>query len=236
MHAPHRTAGPLAPVLALLLGILAAAPAAAGLDIDFGAAVPVGDDGEVWLAVSSRYWDRDAQDVRRWHGRCGDPDDLAVALFLADRGRVDPGRVFALRERGLGWWEIGVRLGVPADAWFVPVERQPGPPYGKAYGHWRKHGRGGRDGFALADADARNLVAVRLLHEYYGVSVEVAMDWRASGRDLRGLTAEQYRGRHAKAQGKEKNRPAAAAGAAGGSSGLGKGHDKGKKHGKGRAG
>ena len=50
----------------------------------------------------------------------------------------------------------------------------------------------------LSDADVRNLVAVRVLHEYYGVSVEMAMEWRASGRNLRALVADQYRTRHGK--------------------------------------
>ena len=50
----------------------------------------------------------------------------------------------------------------------------------------------------LADADIRNLMAVRMLHEYYGVSAEVAMQWRSSGGDLRTLMAGEYNKRHGK--------------------------------------
>jgi len=41
-------------------------------------------------------------------------------------------------------------------------------------------------------------VAVRFLHEYYGVSVEMAMEWRSSGGKLEDLTAREYRNRHVK--------------------------------------
>jgi len=50
----------------------------------------------------------------------------------------------------------------------------------------------------LTDEDAENLVAVRMLHEYYAVTVEVAMDWRSSGRDLRLLMSDEYSKRHGK--------------------------------------
>ena len=123
-----------------------------------------------------------------------------------------------LRNRGLSWFEIGVRYGVPMDAWFVPVRRQPGPPYGKAYGHWKKN-----SGERFSDQDARNLVAVRMIHEYYGVPVETAMAWRAGGRSIREITTGEYRNRHGKSS---------AAGKPAKGHGNGKGHGQGKKHGK----
>ena len=173
-------------------------PALAGLDVGFGAAVQIGDDTEVYLAVNSRYYDRDEQDIRRWHRQCGNPDDLAVALFIARHGGASADEVLILRGQGLAWWEIAVRIGVEPEVWFVPVARDPGPPYGNAYGRWKKHGKHNAAKIALRDDEIRHLVAVRLLHEYYGVSVEVAMEWRASGRDLEQITAGEYRNRHGK--------------------------------------
>ena len=54
----------------------------------------------------------------------------------------------------------------------------------------------------LSDLDARNLVAVRMVHEYYGVSVETAMQWRSSGSDLRVLMTNEYQKRHGKGHAK----------------------------------
>jgi hypothetical protein len=50
----------------------------------------------------------------------------------------------------------------------------------------------------LSDDDMRHLVGARMIHEYYGVSIETAMQWRASGRDIRAVMADRYRERHGK--------------------------------------
>ena len=185
-------------VLLALLGVtLMAAPAAhAGLDIDFGAAVRIGDDDDLFLSVSARYFDEDRRAIDRIAVRYHDPDDLTVALFVARRSGKSADVVYRYRSQGLSWWDISVRLGMPVDVWFVPVRHDPGPPYGKAYGHWKHHRRDRNHVMVLTDVDVRNLVAVRMLHEYYGVSVNVAMDWRASGRDVRVLVADEYGKRH----------------------------------------
>jgi hypothetical protein len=180
----------------VLFFAMLSAPAAAGLDVDFGAAVRLDDDTQVYFAVSSRYFDRDRREVEAWARRYDHPDDLAVALYIGRHSGRSLDSIWRLRDEGRSWWEIGVRFGMPADVWFVPVRRDPGPPYGKAYGHWKKHRHDRNAALSLTDADIRNLTAVRVLHEYYGVSVEVAMDWRSGGRDLRSLVSEEYRGRH----------------------------------------
>ena len=184
--------------LALLLATVVPITTYAGLDIQFGATVQVGDDSDVYFAVSSRYFDQDERNIRKWNHQCKDSDDLAVALFLSRHGHESPDHVLALRSKGLSWLELGLRLGVRPDVWFVPVKRDPGPPYGKAYGHWKKNGKKSPGKMNLSDTDTKNLVAVRMLHEYYGVSVEVAMKWRSSGRDLKKITAGEYRSRHGK--------------------------------------
>ena len=189
-------------VLAAVLGIASAAlPARAGIDIDFGANVPLGDDANLFFSISSRYFDRDVRVVQDWNRYFPRPDDLAVALHLSrycDRG---PDFFVSLRRAGVGWLEISNRCNVSPDVFFVPVERDPGPPYGKAYGYWRKHQHDPRARVVLSDREVRDLVAVRMAHEYYGVPVETAMDWRRSGRDVRRVMVGEYKGRHDKAKG-----------------------------------
>lgn len=182
--------------LTLALGCAWNSLALAGVDVDFGAAVPVGDDGALFLAISSRYFDRPPELVQDWRRECRNPDDLAVALFLAGRVGHDPAAIFRLRHDGLSWWEIGARIGLPVDAWFVPVSHNPGPPYGKAYGYWRKHRHDRRATFRLTDREARDLVALRMIHEYYGVRPVEAMKWRAAHRSLPTLLGKEYRSRH----------------------------------------
>lgn len=177
----------------LLAGALwVATPAQAGFDIDFGASVRLGDDTDLYLAISSRYFDRDRPTVDRYAVRYSDPDDLAVSFHLARHSRKSPDFILELRRKGLSWWDISVRLGLPAEIWFVQVDYDPGPPYGKAYGHWKHHKRDARKAFVLSDDEARHLVAVRMIHEYYDVPVRVAMEWRSSGRNLRSIMSDEY--------------------------------------------
>jgi hypothetical protein len=188
-----------------LAGFVLAPAARAGLDIDFGASVRLDDRTDIYLAVSSRYFDEDEPFVRRQGMRYRNPDDLAVALFIARHSGRSADAVWDLRRKGLDWWEISVRLGIPTDRWFVETRRNPGPPYGKAYGYWKKHRKNPSRTVVLSDDDCRNLVAVRLVHDYFGVSVEAAMEWRSSGQDLRYIVADEYRRRHGKAQAQAKN-------------------------------
>jgi hypothetical protein len=193
----HRYRNAIALIVGLLcLGCTLGGAARAGVDIDLRASVPIGDDAQLFFGINSQYYDRDRPDVERWGGECRNPDDLAVLLFLARQTGRPPAQLIAMRRDGLTWWQIGLRLDMPMDVWFVAMSRDPGPPYGRAYGHWRRHQRDARHAFALSDREARDLVAVRMLHEYYRVDVPLAMKWRASGRDLRTLAIREYRQRH----------------------------------------
>jgi hypothetical protein len=185
-------------VPALLGACLAGRAATAGVDVDFGANVNVNDHTNLFFSISSRYYDRDRATVASFGARFGDPDDLSVALFISNSCGRSLDDIWVLRRQGLSWWDISVRYRVPADVWFVPVRRDPGPPYGKAYGHWKKRQRDPHAAFVLADPDIRNLVAVRMIRDYYGVPVETAMEWRASGRKVHTLMAEEYNRRHTK--------------------------------------
>lgn len=189
-------AGPLVAALVLLTGLAAGGPAHAGVDMDFGANVRLGDDTDLFLAISSRYFDREPAYVRDCRARYRDPDDCAVALFLISRARCEPEVVFRLRSGGLSWWAIGVQLGVPVDTWFVPVSYSPGPPYGKAYGHWRRYRHDHRHHFTLSDREARDLVVLRMAHEYYGADPRDVMRWRTGHRNIESLMSREYRRRH----------------------------------------
>lgn len=182
-------------VVAALL-FFVATPARAGVDVDFGANVPIGDDANLFFHISSRAFDQDVRAVQEYAPRFRDPDDFAVALFISQHSHQPINMIFDLRRRGLSWWDVGVRVGVPVDVWFVPVDRTPGPPYGRAYGYWRKHRENPKYVMRLKDQDVRNLVAVRAVHDYYGVPVDRAMAWRSEGHNVRTLMVDEYRGRH----------------------------------------
>jgi hypothetical protein len=184
----------------LLLALLAVCgwhgPVRAGTDIDFGTKIRAADDSELFMAIASRYFGRDPADVRDWRSRYRDPDDAAVALFLSARSGKNQDAVSRLRSGGRSWWEVGRKLEVQPADWFVPCPYRPGPPYGNAYGYWRKYESNHKHRFELKDREARDLVAVRMLHDYYGMSPAEAMKWRAGQQDVQSLMAREYRKRH----------------------------------------
>lgn len=191
-------------LLSLLTLLTCAGAAVAGVDIDFGAAAPVGDDGNLFVSISSRYFGREPRQVEDWQRRYyPDPDDLAVALFLSGHCDKGPEYTFNLRRQGVGWFEIANRCRVPVDVFFVPIGYDPGPPYGHAYGHWKKHKHDRAHVMVLDDDDIRHLVAARMIHEYYGVPFETAMKWGATDRDIRVVMAHEYRERHGKGGGRD---------------------------------
>ncbi len=202
---PNRRSGAIKTLATLVLGALLACGAAAqaGVDVNFGANVHAGDDARLFVSITSRYFDREPRDVEGWQERCyPDPDDLAVALFLSANGDMDPDAIFALRKQGLGWFEVSQRCHVPVVAFFPAVARDPGPPYGKAYGHWRKYRRDHRHVMKLNDEEIRHLVGAQVIRDYYGVPLETAMKWRSSGRDVRSVMVREYRSRHGGREGK----------------------------------
>jgi hypothetical protein len=178
------------------LALVIAAPAShAGADISFGIHAPIGDDGNLFFSISSQYFDREPQVVNDWARRFPNPDDLAVFFHICHESRLAPEVVYRYRRAGLPWYDVGVRAGLPAEVWYIPVERHQGPPYGKAYGYHRNHDHDG--GHArLDDRQVRDLVSVRMAHEYYGVSPDVAMNWRRDGCDVRRMMTREYHARH----------------------------------------
>ena len=175
---------------------LSAPATSAGVDVSFGVNAPVGDDGNLFFSISSQYFNRQPQVVNDWGRRYTNPDDLAVFLQICSRSRKSPQVVHGYRQQGMSWYEVGMRVGLPVEVWYVPVAVEPIGPYAKPYKHYKKHKHDPHYVVRLTDRQVRDLVAMRMAHEYYGVSPEVAMDWRRGGSNLQVIMTREYRSRH----------------------------------------
>jgi len=189
--------GRLLSVSFAVLGMGLAVPASvAGVDVSFGMNAPIGDDGNLFFSISSQYFNRQPQTVNDWGRRYPNPDDLAVFLQICSQTRKSPQLVDNYRSLGMSWYDIGVRIGIPVDVWYVPVAVEPGYPYAKSYKHYKKHKHDPHYAMRLSDRQVRDLVAVRMAHEYYGVAPEVAMDWRRGGSNVQVIMTREYHSRH----------------------------------------
>ena len=75
--------------------------------------------------------------------------------------------------------DITLHYGLTPEIYYVPVTRV-GPPYGNAYGHYKKYKNDYRR-VVLVDNDVVNLVNLRFMSEYHGIPPETVMDRRGRG-------------------------------------------------------
>ena len=153
-------------VAAILLGTATGAMAAPSFEFLFSVS-HASDDREVFLslAVQSYGTDRDTLErtlPRLHHVRA----ELPVILFLAAESGRPLHDIVRMRAHGRSWEAIFTRLGVSLDVLFRGVHKNPGPPYGKAWGHWKK-----RSGpLHLSDSDIGVWVEIQIGHRIAGVS------------------------------------------------------------------
>lgn len=164
-------------------------PARAGASFDFLFSMDhVGDDNQYFLnvAVSNYGYNRVALEPVLPRLRYVEAD-LPVVLFLAHACGRPPGVIVDLRAQGLSWSVIFTRVGVPHDVLFAGIDRDPGPPYGKAWGHWRKSPRAVR----LSDGDIAGLVQVQIGARAARMAPFEVARARGQGRPVAVLVAEK---------------------------------------------
>jgi hypothetical protein len=133
--------------------------------------------GDFHVAVANYYHVPEREVVVIRERRISD-DELPIVLFMAREARVPASRIVALRESGRSWWAISVHLGIRPEVYYVPVAVTPGPPYGKAYGHYKKKPRDKWNTIVLADDDIMHLVHLRFLSEHYHIAPERVIEAR----------------------------------------------------------
>jgi len=113
--------------------------------------------------------------------------DLPVVLFLAHESGRPPDFIVDLRARGLSWSVIFSRCDVSPQVLFEGIDADPGPPYGNAWGYWKKHPRAAR----FSDADIAGLVQVQIGSRVAGMRAYELARARGNGRQVFAFVAEK---------------------------------------------
>jgi len=154
----------------LLAAAIAAAaipfPAAAATDLFYDAslALRLPDDARFFLNVTNRYYGSSRQAVGVLN-RCADPsDDFPVVMFMAQASGRRADAVLSMRSKNMPWSDVMARIQVPSDRLFAGLDRDPGPPYGRAWGHWKQNrGRGEKPAqVVLDDRAVQELVRLQI--------------------------------------------------------------------------
>ena len=184
----------LIPIILSLSG--SATLAATYFDVAVG--VRVNEDSRIFLNLTNHTW-RPATPTNIIR-RCEDPeDDFPVIAFLAYHSHRSPAYILSLREAGYEWSDIFFHLNVSPRVLFVGIDRDPGPPYGKAWGRYRRdrysHDRG-RSRYRLSDRDVVALVKIQTAARHFGTSAYAVIDAQDGGRRVDAYAANRWRERH----------------------------------------
>jgi hypothetical protein len=127
-------------------------------------------------------------------------EDLPVVYFIARHADVAPGAVIKMRLKGQSWMQIAIDLGLDASYFHVPVKRKAGPPFGKAYGHFKNKKRSQWRKIQLTDIEIISLVNLRFVSEHYGYAPEEVMKMREKGKNFVVINGEVKKAKEKKAQ------------------------------------
>lgn len=169
------------------------------------AGISVGPDGlkSFYLAVGSHYNIPERAVLVVKQKRIED-EELPVVFYICQRAGIKPAAVIELRHLGKSWLDITLHFGLGPDIFYVPMSVDPGPPYGKAYGHFKKHPKGKWKEIQLTDTDIVNLVNLRFVSKHYGLPPEDVARMRANGSTFVKINGEAKKIKEEKQKQKDK--------------------------------
>ena len=111
-------------------------------------------------------------------------NELPVVYFLARKAGVNVSAIIKMRIGGKSWMEITSQLGLTAGVFYVPLSKPAGPPYGNAYGHYRKHKKNDWSKIKFTDVEIVDFVNLRFLSEHFEYSPDEIVRLRGEGKDF----------------------------------------------------
>lgn len=165
--------------------------------VDLGISVADGKLRSFYLAISDYYRvpGREVVATKELY-RLRD-EELPVIYFLAARVHVDPSVIIDLRIKGMSWLDVTFHYGLTPEIYYVPVAvKKVGPPYGKAYGYYKKY-RPNKEWkkIVLSDYEVIDLVNLRFISAHYQLKPEVVMEMRSRGKNFVSINEESRKGK-----------------------------------------
>jgi hypothetical protein len=154
--------------------------------VDLGVSIADGKLRSFYLAVSDYYHVPGREVVATKERYRLRDEELPVIYFLAARAHVNPSVIIDLRLKGVSWLDVTFRYGLTPEIFYVPVTvKKVGPPYGKAYGYYKKY-RPNKEWkkIVLSDYEVVDLVNLRFMSEHYQLKPEVVMEMRGQGKNF----------------------------------------------------
>lgn len=164
--------------------------------VDMG--ISIGDEGlrSFYLSIGE-YYRIPEKEVIIVRDKRIPSEEIPVVFFIAKRARVKPATIIDLRLKGMTWWDITLHYHLGPEIYYVPVKESVviGPPYGKAYGHYKKKPKKEWKKIVLGDDDIVNLVNLRFISSHYGYPPEKVIQLREQGKTFIVINEEIKKGK-----------------------------------------
>jgi hypothetical protein len=108
-------------------------------------------------------------------------DEIPLILHLSRYAGIDVSSILALRSEGLSWMEVGVRLNIERDSFYVPLASPTTLMPGTSYRDYARRARAAWLIPGLTDADLVNLVNLKFISEYYRCPSEHVIALHSTG-------------------------------------------------------
>ncbi len=169
-------------------------------DVNIGLSLNNGGLSEFHLSIGSHYGAKEVE-IERVRARSLADDEMTVVFFISNRAAVSPLEIADLRLKGLSWMDITFKYWLTSEIYYVRFTSDPGPPYGKAWGHFKKRPKKKWHEIRLVDVDIVNLVNLKFLSEKHGYPPEKIVRMKKQGKSFANMHADF---KNAKAQKKQK--------------------------------
>jgi hypothetical protein len=177
--------------LVALVALGTAPPARAGTSYEYlFNAKRVSNDSQYYLNLAVRSYNYPRADIEPALPHLHRVEsELPVILLVAHASGRPVGFISSLRGQGLSWATVFERVHVPCDILFRGIDKDPGPPYGKAWGSWRAKS------YRFTDDEIVGLANVQTARRVTGMSAYAVAHARGEGKTVAAIVADK-KGRH----------------------------------------
>jgi len=158
-------------------------------DVSVGVSVDKDGLNSFYLAIGEHYRTND-QEIKTVRNLNVPDEELPLVFFLANHTGVGKDEIIRLRLMGKSWMDISLHFGQTAELFYVPVKGNPGPPYGKAYGHFKNKDKKKWKEIRLNDTEIIDFVNLKFMSDYYGYSPDEIIKKRAKGKSFIAINGE----------------------------------------------
>lgn len=158
---------------------------------DLSVGLSIGDGGikGFYLAIGEHYKVAEKDVIVLKKQKVPD-EELPVVFYLSNRAYVTPAAIIKLRLSGKSWMDITFHYGLTAEVFYVPVKEVSGPPYGKAYGHFKNKKKTEWRKIRFSDAEIVNFVNLKFISEHYDYSPDEVIKMRSGGKGFVAINGE----------------------------------------------